>query len=125
MSVGIPEVKLRRRHPANYRWFRCFGTVKIVASYPTVAKALASFQQIRQTHSESDVRRVKIATVSRTRTPQADHRPLVLASPEENDVSGRIAIREFQSDHAGVEHPRRFGVRHRKVCLIEMHNVEN
>jgi len=92
--------------------------MKIVRRYSIVTKALASFQQIRQTHTESDVRRMEIAAVRRARTPQAEHRLPVLAGPEENDVSVRIAIREFQSDNAGIENLRRFGVRHREVCLI-------
>ena len=95
-----------------------FGTVKIVTPYFAVAKPVASFQQIRQTHTESDVRCVEITAVRRARTPQTDHRPPVLAGPEKNDVPGRIAIREFQSNHASVETLRRFGVHYREVCLI-------
>lgn len=96
----------------------CFGTVKIVTRYSIVAKSLASFEQIGQTHSESNVGGAEIAAVRRARTPQAYHRPPVLAGPEENDVPGRIAMCEFQSDHSGVENLRRFGVRHREVCFI-------
>ena len=95
-----------------------FGTVKIVARYSKIAKPLASFQQIRHTHSESDVRRVEIAAVTGAWTPQAYHRPPVFASPEENDIPSRVAVREFQSDHAGVKSLRRFGVPHREVCFI-------
>ena len=95
-----------------------FGTVKIVTPYFAVAKPLASCQQIRQTHTESDVRSVEIAAVRRARTPKTYHRSPVLAGPEKNDVPGQIAIREFQSNHASVENLRRFGVRHREMGLI-------
>jgi len=55
------------------------------------------------------------------RTPEAEHRFSIRASPQKNDIACKIVIREPQSDDLNVESLRRFGIRDRQMRFLQVH----
>ncbi len=58
---------------------------------------------------------------SPARTPEAEHRFSIRASPQKNDIACKIVIREPQSDDLNVESLRRFGIRDRQMRFVQVH----
>src|SRR5437660_9968787 len=55
------------------------------------------------------------------RSPQTDHRFLLRIRPHENDVAGRISIRERQSDNFPIKFFRYFCVCDWEMGFVKMH----
>jgi hypothetical protein len=55
------------------------------------------------------------------RTPEAEHRFSIRASPQKNDIACKIVMRELQSDDLNVESLRRFGIRDRQMRFVQVH----
>src|SRR5947207_9233813 len=64
---------------------------------------------------------MRIAAIGGCRTPQPEHRSLVRADEQKDDVPARITVAEFQTHDLYVELRRRLGARNWHVRLVEMH----
>jgi len=60
-------------------------------------------------------------TVHRARSPQAEHRFSILASPQKNGIACKVAMREPQLDNLYIESLRCLGISDWEMRFIQMH----
>ena len=110
MAVAVAEIKLGRRHPADYRWLGCFLAGKILRLNVCGIESFAGREQFCHGNGEGDMTFMKLAAVRRGRSPQPQHRSSIGAGPQENDIAREIAMSKLQSDDLNIKFPRCFRI---------------
>ena len=113
MTIFIPKVKLRRRHPANHGGFRRLITPEIARRNAKIIQPRTRGEELWQGDCNREMAFMRLTSMNGAWAPKSEHRSSVGADPKKDNIAAWIPISEIQTDDRHIKLPGPLGARYR------------